>query len=114
MSCFCWTLRSDVRYLRDCLICKCSQIYNYKFAGARQGALAPMVISGNKRAEHMFFCDVCLAPEPEKCTMICKKRQNRGRCWPTFHAGILKRIVALLRHYTLRHFLQAVLFVVAL
>ena len=87
-ACFCWLLRSDVRYVRDCLYCKCVAIYRFKFANARQGELAQTVIDGNTQ-DHLFICDICLSDSDnaQKCEIVCKKRKSPGRCWPTLHEG---------------------------
>ncbi len=93
MSCYCWLLKSDVRYVRDCILCKCCKIYQYKFKNAKEGELASIVLLGNNRSDHLFICDVCLASNEEKCQILCSRRNGKGRCWPTFHQGRKKHCV---------------------
>ncbi len=85
LCCLCWLWRGTVRYERDCLICKCFHVLEYKYFRRENGFLAENNFPGNYLGD-IFLCEVCLAPEPNQCRVFCK--QNDGRCWPTIHKGM--------------------------
>ncbi len=86
LKCLCWLVRTDVRHSRDCPICKCSKVYSYKFQFKEKASMAINRLPGNTLSDR-FICDVCMAPELDRCEIICTKRINGGRCWPTIHKG---------------------------
>ncbi len=86
LKCFCWLVRTNVRHSRDCPFCKCNSVYSYKFQFKQKGEIAVERSPGNTITDK-FICDVCIAPDREKCEIICIKRIDGGRCWPTIHEG---------------------------
>ncbi len=88
LKCLCWLVRTDVRHSRDCPICKCVNVYLYKIQFQERGHIAINRSPGNTSSDR-FLCDVCMAPEGERCEIICSRRLNGGRCWPSIHAGII-------------------------
>ncbi len=84
-------MRIDVRHSRDCPLCKCSNIYLYKFQLQEKADIAVYRSPGNTSSDK-FFCEVCLAPDGQRCQIICTKRIDGGRCWPTLHKGKIKEV----------------------
>lgn len=79
-------MRRDVRHSRDCPFCKCLNVYLYKFQLKEKANIAINRAPGNTTTDR-FLCDICMAPESDRCQVICTKRVSGGRCWPSIHKG---------------------------